>query len=82
LFGGISRDSPLDTSLSHAKPFESTSNDAYLDAIWSANGGSVSRIGDAFVTYNVNSLVFQELMNGVHIYRPRFIRVKLILMAP
>jgi hypothetical protein len=40
--------------------------------------------GGLLVTYNVKSLVFQELMNDVHIYRPRFIRVKLppILTAP
>jgi hypothetical protein len=40
--------------------------------------------GELLVTYNVNSLVFQDLMNDVHIYRPRFIRVKLplILTAP
>jgi hypothetical protein len=41
-------------------------------------------VAECFVTYNVNGLVFQELMNNVHIYRPRFIRVKLppILTAP
>ena len=33
--------------------------------------------GELLVTYNVNSLLFQDLMNDVHIYRPRFIRVKL-----
>jgi hypothetical protein len=40
--------------------------------------------GELLVSYNVNSLVFQDLMNDVHIYRPRFIRVKLppILSAP
>jgi len=35
-----------------------------------------TRNGEPLVTYNVNSLVFQDLMNHVHIYRPRFIRVK------
>jgi hypothetical protein len=40
--------------------------------------------GELLVTYNVNSLVFQDLMDDVHIYRPRFIRVTLppILTAP
>jgi hypothetical protein len=44
----------------------------------------VQPTGELLVTYNVNSLVFQDLMNGVHIYRPRFIWVKLppIVTAP
>jgi len=33
--------------------------------------------GELLVSYNVNSLAFQDLMSDVHIYRPRFIRVKL-----
>jgi hypothetical protein len=40
--------------------------------------------GELLISYNVNSLVFQDLMNDVHVYRPRFIRVQLppILTAP
>lgn len=33
--------------------------------------------GELLVTYNVNSLKFDDLMRDVRIYRPRFIRVKL-----
>ena len=40
--------------------------------------------GELLISYNVNSLVFQDLMNDVHVYRPRFIRLQLppILTAP
>jgi len=40
--------------------------------------------GETLVTYNVNSLVFDDIMKDVHVYRPRFIRVRLprIVTAP
>jgi hypothetical protein len=40
--------------------------------------------GELLVTYNVNSLVFDDIMRDVHVYRPRFVRVQspTILTAP
>jgi hypothetical protein len=43
-----------------------------------------TRNNELLVTYNVSSLNFRDIMDDVHIYRPRFIRVQIptIIEAP